>query len=635
MKNDHNILLSKIITNATETTWSQAYTTLNFYIALSIEFGDSPKEAGEEKEKEPIAVFGKEILERIQREFFALDEKTLDSVKKAVETVVENIPKDTKYSIVLATIVKDMLYIVIGSGGHVIIKRNDKIGNIATGEEGKVTAFSGLMQSNDVVILETESFAKKISIEKISTLLDNSNVSEISEKLAPLILDASDGTEAAIVLQYASNTPAQDTLIDHKEEVDDDDDNDKKEKEHEAEKDDEDEEDEDSEKEEKEDPIISPITGDSKSEKRQNEFLKKLSGKKKIIIIGIFVLVIILTGSIIFETNRREGVKRATLYTEKVVPLENKYDEAATLTGLNKALGLDSLNNIKSDLSTISFPEGSPEDKKAKELLDKVVKKIAEFEAASSLTNEKIFFNPTSEDIKSVGAVTQKGSTLAAINSDTGATILLDANGKISKALDNAIKGSTNITADTTNIYVLSDDGILKIDKKSGKKTVVSSSATGTDIAGIDTFLGNVYALNTKTETIDKYASGGTTRTVYFTDSSITLSNPTSFSIDSSIWVLEDSGKIRKFTKGKEDTFTVNLSKPIGAGASIYTDEDYSSIYVLDPKNNRLLDITKTGELKNQYASKEFGNVSSFAVDKTGKKVYFVLSGKISSFDLQ
>ena len=634
MKNDHNILLSKIITNATETTWSQAYTTLNFYIALSIEFGDSPKEEGEGKEKEPIAVFGKEILERIQREFFALDEKTLDSVKKAVETVVENIPKDAKYSIVLATIVKDMLYIVIGSGGHVIIKRNDKIGNIATGEEGKVTAFSGLMQSNDVVILETESFAKKISIEKISTLLDNSNVSEISEKLAPIILDESDGTEAAIVLQYASNTPAQDTIIGNKEEKDDDDDDDDKiEKEHE---DDDNKEDDQEKKEEKEEPIISPITGNNKSEKRQNEFLKKLSGKKKIIVIGIVVLVIVLGISIFFETNRREGVKRATLYTEKVVPLEKKYDEATTLTGLNKAMGLDSLNSIKSDLATITFPKGSTEETKTKDFLNKVVKKIAEFEAASSLTNEKVFFDPTSEDIKSVGTITQKGTALAAINSDTGIAVLLNKDGEISKTLKNDVQGITSITADTTNIYALSDDGILKIDKKSGKKTAIASSATGTDIAGIDTFLGNVYALNAKTETIDKYASGGTTRTSYFTDPSITLSTPSSFSIDSSIWVLEDSGKIRKFTKGKEDTFTMSgLSKPIGTGGIIYTDEDYSSIYILDPKNNRLLDITKTGEVKNQYASKEFGNVSSFAVDETGKKVYFVLSGKISSFDLQ
>ena len=634
MKNDHNILLSKILTNATETTWAQAYTTLNFYIALSIEFGDHQKEEGEGKEKEPIAVFGKEILERIQREFFALDEKTLDSVKKAVETVVENIPKDTKYSIVLATIVKDMLYIVIGSGGHVIIKRNDKIGNIATGEEGKVTAFSGLMQSNDVVILETESFAKKISIEKISTVLDNSNVSEISEKLAPLIHDEANGTEAAIVLQYASNTPAQDTIIGNKEEKDDDDDDDdKKEKEHE---DDDNKEDDEEKREEKEEPILSPVIEDNKSEKRQNEFLKKLSGKKKVIIIGIVILVIVLGISIFFETNRREGVKRATLYTEKVVPLEKQYDEATALTGLNKAMGLDSLNSIKSDLATISFPKGSTEDKKTKDFLDKVVKKIAEFEAASSLTNEKVFFDPASEDIKSVGAITQKGAALSAINSDTGTATILDKDGEISKTLKNDIQGVTNITADTTNIYALSDDGILKIDKKSGKKTVIASSATGTDIAGIDTFLGNVYALNTKTETIDKYASGSTTRTAYFTDSSITLSSPSSFSIDSSIWVLEDSGKIRKFTKGKEDTFTMSgLSKPIGTGASIYTDEDYSSIYILDPKNNRLLDITKTGELKNQYASKEFANTSSFAVDETGKKVYFVLSGKISSFDLQ
>lgn len=618
--NDHNILLSKIITNATDTTWSQAYTTLNFYITLSIEFTGERNEENAEKEKEPIAVFGKEILERIQREFFALDEKTLESVKKAVETVTESIPKDCDYSIVLATIVKDMLYIVIGSGGHVIIKRNDKIGTIAQGENGKVTAFSGLLQSDDVVILETKNFAEKIPLEKISTLLDNGNVSEISENLAPLIHDSSNGTEAAIVLQYASGT--------HTEE--------EKEKVAIPEAKQGESSSEEEETLENEEVVVSPISGDNKTERRQNEFLKRFAGKRKAIIIGIVILVLILAVSIFFENNRREASKRAALFTQQVTPLEKKYDEAATLTGLNKALGLDSLSSIKSDLTKISFPKGTSEEMKTKEFYDKVVKKIAEFEAASSLTNEKVFFDPSNEDIKSVGVITRKGGALAAINSDTGVAALIDASGKVTQTLKNTIKGSKSISADTTTVYVLSDDGILTVDKKSAKKTVAVADLISSNIAGIDTFFGNIYALNKKNGTVDKYASGSNTKTAYFTDSSITLTNPTSFSIDSSIWIVEDGGKIRKFTKGKEDSFNISgLSKPLGTEAIIYTDQDYSSVYILDPKNNRLLEIAKTGEVKNQYGSKEFANVSSFAVDETGKKVYFVLSGKISSFDLQ
>ena len=59
--------------------------------------------------------------------------------------------------------------------------------------------------------------------------------------------------------------------------------------------------------------------------------------------------------------------------------------------------------------------------------------------------------------------------------------------------------------------------------------------------------------------------------------------------IDASVWIL-DSGKVRKFTKGKEDSFTVSgLTKDIGPSSQITTGIDYSNIYILDPSNNRII----------------------------------------------
>ena len=102
----------------------------------------------------------------------------------------------------------------------------------------------------------------------------------------------------------------------------------------------------------------------------------------------------------------------------------------------------------------------------------------------------------------------------------------------------------------------------------------------------------------------------------------------------SRIWIIDD-GKVRKFTKGEEDTFTASgLTRDISGDSEIFTSIDYANIYVLDRDSTRIISLSKDGEVKNQYVSKELGSASSFAVDESGNKIYVVISGKLYSFDL-
>ena len=90
------------------------------------------------------------------------------------------------------------------------------------------------------------------------------------------------------------------------------------------------------------------------------------------------------------------------------------------------------------------------------------------------------------------------------------------------------------------------------------------------------------------------------------------------------VYVLEQSGKIQKFSKGKVEGFDIKgLLSPIGDAGQIYTDTDYANIYILDGSHERLVVISTSGDFVTQYEWNEFKDANSFSIDESGKKGYF------------
>ncbi len=601
---NQDVLLSKIVASPTESTWSQAYSTLNVYVALSVE----------QEGQESIAALGKELLERIQREFFALDQKNLDTIKEAVSAASE-VTQGSKYSIVLTTITNSTLYIVIAGEGSVVIRRGEKLGVVASGEEGKIEAFSGPLKHDDIIILETGDFQKRVPMETISKTLDHLEVSEISENLAPMLHENAKGTEAAIILQYknlSQNEETKEALPQEKhEKITDENPNEESAPQEPPRK-------------------ISLPSFRLPSIPINNLF--KLKKGKGIIGIAIVVILIILGSSLFVAGKKKEEQKREVALSQFLSPLQKKYDEAVSLLDLNKGLALDEFSQVKDalDKSSLSFPKDSTQQKKLSEFIKKVSDKLSSLEASSTLTNQKVFFDATSQDIKEISLITTKGGDMVVANKN-GSIDVLDSSGKVKKAIKT--KESVDyMNSDSSNIYAVSGSNLVKIDKKSGAEVNITKSAPSS--AGIDSFYSNVYVLNTKDSTVDKYQAPDFSKKAYF-QSGITLDGPTSISIDSSIWITQSGGQVRRFTKGAEDAFSIkNLSKPLGKDTTIFTDQDYNNIYVLDKANARIIVIDKEGNYKTQYNSKDLAKTTSFVIDEKGKKGHIVSDNKIVSFDL-
>lgn len=624
---NQDILLSKIVPNPTDTTWAQAYTTLNVYITLSIE---------DQSGKAHVTTHGKELLEKLQREFFALDDKSLENIKKAVGNVTKTITEEYSYSMIVGAIVGDVLYIVIGSSGQVAIKRNDSSGIIATGVEGELHGFSGKLQHDDVIIFETGDFAKKLPLTELSEYLNSSDVAQIAENITPMVHDGSKGTECAIIIQFKDlsgikKSEEKDFSIDDSDEIE------EKDQEEKIEKDEYSAEDLWT-KEPHENRGIEEISEEENIEEETQRVKKplipfkipKIAFGKKTLVAGVVILLIaVLVGSIGYTGYLKTQEKNLAEFNKIYTPAKEKFDEGEKLESLNKSLALEDFNAsaalTKDALG--KFPKGSTEYQKLSDLQSKIDSKISGLGGGSSAKNIKEFLKP-SGDLKSITAITAKGGTLLVLDKSGKQVATISTDGKIKKTYD-IDEGDSYISSDDKFIYTMGDT-VTSIDRGNGEVKQIFKDVKG---SSFDIFGSNVYTLSGSD--ILKYKAPAYEEASYFTDKPSFKSTPTDISISGPIWVLEANGGVERFTKGKNDDISISgLTGAIADGAKIYADPDNTNVYIMDVKNQRVVVLNDEGVYQNQYEGSFIKDGISFAIDEKNKTGYVVSGNSIYSFEL-
>lgn len=622
---NQDILLSKIVPTPTDTAWAQAYTTLNVYITLSIE---------NEQSKIPVTSFGKDLLEKLQREFFALDEKSLDNIKNAVHNVSKTISEEYTYSILVGAIVENILYIVIASDGQVVIRRGDKTGIIAKGIDKELHGFSGKLTHDDIVVLQTGDFARKIPLDSLTEYLSSADVLKIAEDITPLTHEGAKGTESAIILQFKNfHTTANSSLEENGEETD--------------------AEDEEFtmgenaaedvgkqnlwETAKHENRNIEELSGEENYEKPQKKGLIpsislpkiNFANRKIILACAVGILALLLVGGVLYQSSRQNQAQKEAEFAKVYDPAKEQFDAGVSLSGLNATLALEDLNKAIEMVNNAlkDFDEGSEEHSRLAELKSQIENKISELGGGGSAKNITEFLKP-SGDLKSINAISARAGEIVILDRDGEQVVAVGNDGDINDTYDISSKDS-HIASDDRFIYTMGAS-ITRIDKGNGNVTKVLEEAEG---KALDVFGSNFYILNGNE--ILKYRAPSESSTDYFTDDPGFSSTPTHMSISGSVFVLEQNGTLSRFTRGKRDDFEVSgLKAPIGEGAMVYADPDNSNIYVMDIKNQRVVVLNEEGAYEKQYEGNFIKNATSFAIDESNKKGYVVASNTVTSFDL-
>ncbi|MBN1326152.1 hypothetical protein JW977_04225 [Candidatus Falkowbacteria bacterium] len=108
------------------------------------------------------------------------------------------------------------------------------------------------------------------------------------------------------------------------------------------------------------------------------------------------------------------------------------------------------------------------------------------------------------------------------------------------------------------------------------------------------------------------------------------MKNIISMGIDTNIWLLDGTGQLLKFNKGSQRNFTLkNVDPVLETPTQLITNDETNYIYVLEPKNNRIVVIDKEGNLATQYYSDKFDNLKAMDIFEKEKKMFLLNDNRI------
>lgn len=601
-----NLSFAKIVATPTPANWSQAYNAGGLFVVLSLQ-------ALNEAAQTELPSIGKSTLDNIQTELFTLEEKTFETLKKALEISIAKINKEITLSLSMVYCKEDTLYAFIVNSGRITFNRGDKTAVILENLDSdahEIFGSSGYLQSNDLIILQTSQFVEAVPAKIILEALDSTLPNDIAEIISPKIHGDKNGGASAIILSYQgiSHDPDEAEAV-----------NEKLGTALEA-------------TEAKEPPSHFPINhppsltddsslsepqtataqadGEQKSSSKIalfSPYLKSLltklpthnlSRQKKLLLGITFILTALLLLSIFVVKQNNLANTNHQLFLKLYNSAKKDYDNSESLSSLNKPMALDGYKSAKATLDkAASTIRTNPKDAKLlTDLIAKVDTRLKEFNDArtASLTEAESSSAPVLQ------ALLNNSSLLGA-------------------------------TSEDDKVYTLSSKAISE-----GSKDLVKNNDYWEDPVALGAFSGNFYVLDRKegllkfVPTEDDYATS-----TYFKEDSPDLSTSLSMAIDGSIYILFKDGSISKFTRGSKDSFTISgLDKPLSLASMIYASPDTKDIYILDNGNNRLVRLDTSGQFISEYDSDKFKSAKAVSISKDEKTGYVLSNNKIYKLPL-
>lgn len=360
--------------------------------------------------------------------------------------------------------------------------------------------------------------------------------------------------------------------------------------------------------------------------------------KRTKIIIALLFFVALLAISLLIGWSKRQASLREQKVQAMVGPFEQQLNEAKAKQAIDlvaaRQLAGSSLQGAKDKL-----PQLSPKSYEYTRLNAFIASTQSYYDSISgekSLDKLSVYY-----DLQLVRSdflaktMTIGPNTLAFLDTEKNSAIQLSLDKKQPSVPDmTGVVNPKDAAVNEKILYVLGE-GVF-----AGGKTVIPKSDSWVDPQFLRAFGSNLYVLDKGARSLMKYSGSDVTFTGgtnwLLSTPGLDFSLITSVAIDGKVWITTSKGEIFSYAQGTKSAFQVKgLSTPFSSTLKIYTDTNLENLYVLEAQANRVVVLSKEGEYKTSYISKDLSATTSIVVEPTGKTAYLSAGSVVYSLDLQ
>ncbi len=349
------------------------------------------------------------------------------------------------------------------------------------------------------------------------------------------------------------------------------------------------------------------------------------SRSKKFFLACAGILLIALVANLIIAKVNTSKEQAQVEYSDKIGSIEKLLNDAnAALLYGDEAQAAEHYNQAKdllaampADVSESEFADKYNELKNTASELDKKINKIEQAKVTSvgSLGNSSHLINLPDY------LATEVNRTIVAYQKSTNSFV--DNSLKSSEPIVDSIAINNNLAA----IYNGSELFIWDVAGDIVTGRFNEGVPSKDDFGGIKTYSTNnkVYLLDKAEGVVKSYST--TSRSFTTPSTSIqdnAIKGGSDLAIDGNIYIAVD-GTILKYNSGAKQEFSPAVSG-FGNNTKLYTQTDYTNLYVLDSSNKRIIILDKAGNLVKNLTSDKFTDPKDFAVDEKAKTIY-ILNG--------
>jgi hypothetical protein len=148
------------------------------------------------------------------------------------------------------------------------------------------------------------------------------------------------------------------------------------------------------------------------------------------------------------------------------------------------------------------------------------------------------------------------------------------------------------------------------------------------------TYQSSLYFLDNKNDRIVKYPYQGNFQwkapELWLSSAIKKAIDGKSMAVDGSIWVLSKDNSIKRYYAGiLQETLETSLFPEAESFTKILTSPFLSYLYLLEPVQNRIIVLNKSGQVIKQFHSEKFDNLLDFTVSEDGKTIWLLNGLKV------